>query len=73
MLTTVTAAAGIMSLALTVWGAWKHSPACSWLGGLAFVGFIACMLLLDRPWTQILLPALTLLGITGWFSGREAP
>ena len=73
MLTAVTAAAGIMAFTLTALGVWKRSAVLSWLGGLSFVGLIACMLLLDRPWTQMLLPALLLLGIAGWSSWRETP
>ena len=73
MLTAAAIALGILSLALEALGVWKRSSCLSWLGGFCFVAFTACMLLLERPWEQMLLPALVLLGISGWRTWRETP
>ncbi|MBQ4436831.1 MAG: hypothetical protein II879_12175 [Clostridia bacterium] len=73
MLTAAAIALGILALTLEALGAWKRSSRLSWLGGLCFIAFMACMLLLDRPWEQMQLPALVLLGVSGWRARREAP
>ena len=73
MLTATAIALGILALTLEALGAWKRSSRLPWLGGLCFIAFMACMLLLDRPWEQMLLPALVLLGVSGWCARREAP
>ncbi len=64
MLTAMTVILAAGSLGLTALGAWKRTSLLSWLGGLSFVLFLACMLLLDRPWEEMLIPALLLPGLT---------
>ena len=61
----LTAAAAALSLILTALGVWKRSDLISWLGGAGFILFLAGMLLLRRPWQEMLLPGLLLLSISG--------
>ena len=60
MLTALTVILAVCALGLTALGARERSPLLSWLGGLSFVLFLALMLYLDRPWEEMLIPALLL-------------
>ena len=57
-------AAGLLAVSawiLTGTGAYRSRPLAEWLGGLAGVLALLCLLLLDQSWEILLLFALTLL------------
>ena len=64
MLITATAVLALLSLSTTAVGAWKESSSLSTIGWLCFAAFVRLMLMLDRPWEEMLLSALILLTVS---------
>ena len=68
----ITAVLAALSLILTVCAARKRSARLPLAAGCAYIAFLAGMLALERPWEEMLLSGLILLGVSSCSFRRDA-